>query len=238
MKELEKYMPALVPCPYKWGQFELDNVTTYFFLMEYKDIVTGAQDAAALCHQIAQLHRISSSPTGKFGFAVPTCQGPNVHNNEWQGNWRTYFTQVVDGFYHLDVKRNGPVDREYQEEYETLKNSTIPLILDPLQADGRVLKPCLVHGDLWDENTGTELATGQPVIFDAAVMYAHNEFELGMWRREGGKFGNAHLRQYLRSTPPSEPKHQWDDRLRLYSIKYELSHSIGNPDSCASQRAM
>ncbi len=33
--------------------------------------------------------------------------------------------------------------------------------LEPLQSNGRVLKPCLVHGDLWEENTATDLETGK-----------------------------------------------------------------------------
>ncbi len=111
-------------------------------------------------------------------------------------------------------------------------------MLEPLQAEGRTLKPSLIHWDLWEENTGTDLASDQPVVFDPAVMYAHNEFELGMWRRDVVRFGKSHVRQYLRHVPPSEPFEQWDDRNRLYSIKYDLAHGIALPGTMQSQRQL
>jgi protein-ribulosamine 3-kinase len=50
-----------------------------------------------------------------------------------------------------------------------------------------------------------------------------------MWRREIIKFGQPYFSQYLRHFRPSEPVEQWDDRIRLYSIKFNLAHMIGWP---------
>jgi len=237
MKEIESYMPSFVPRPYAWGQFKVAPVPTYFFLLEFLDITTGAPDPVRFCSQLAELHRMSESPSGKFGFALTTCHGPNSQYTEWHDHWRVYFSRLLEQFFYREVLCNGP-DDEYEEEFEVLKDQTIPLILDPLQQDGRVLKPSLIHGDLWEENAGTELSTDRPVVFDAAALYAHNEFELGMWRRDIVRFGKAHTRQYLRFMPPSEPKQQWDDRNRLYSIKYDLAHSIALPATCETQRQL
>ena len=41
---------------------------------------------------------------------------------------------------------------EYDALREVLIEKVIPRLLDPLVSDGRTIKPCLVHGDLWDEN--------------------------------------------------------------------------------------
>ncbi|KAG7147265.1 Protein-ribulosamine 3-kinase like protein [Verticillium longisporum] len=102
-----------------------------------------------------------------------------------------------------------------------------PALLDPLQSHGRILKPCLVHGDLWEENAGVNIDTQQPVVFDLSCMYAHNEYDLGMWRREVIRFGQPYFRQYLMRMPPSEPASQWDDRNRLYSIKEDVYKDMG-----------
>jgi protein-ribulosamine 3-kinase len=76
------------------------------------------------------------------------------------------------------------------------------------------------------------------MIFDASAHYAHNEMELGIWRREVVRFGKAYFRQYLRNFPPSEPVEQWDDRNRLYCMKYHLSHSMAWPASAESIREL
>jgi protein-ribulosamine 3-kinase len=239
MKELAKYNPAFVPEPLSHGQFMHAPVPTYFFLMEFVNLDTGAPDPVVFCKQLAALHQESVSPTGKFGFEVITCHGPNSQDTRWDSSWSVYFARLLRQFYERDISSNGPtVDGDYEVAFEKLLSVAVPALLDPLQAHGRELKPCLVHGDLWEENCGTDLSNGQPKVFDAAVMYAHHEYDLGMWRREVIRFGRAHTRQYLKHMAPSEPRDQWDDRNRLYSIKYELAHAIALPATVDSQRSM
>ncbi|RYP41455.1 hypothetical protein DL768_010494 [Monosporascus sp. mg162] len=81
----------------------------------------------------------------------------------------------------------------------------IPNMLGALQADGRSIKPCLVHGDHWDETTGVNAEAGEPVVFDASVFYVHNKYELGMWQREVICFNQPYIREYLLWFPPSKP---------------------------------
>ena len=67
----------------------------------------------------------------------------------------------------------------YNEEMRRLSNAimtkVIPRLLRPLETEGRQIQPRLVHGDLWDGNTSTDVETDSPIIFDAAAFYAHNE---------------------------------------------------------------
>lgn len=77
-----------------------------------------------------------------------------------------------------------------------------------------------------------------PVIFDACAMYAHNELELGMWRNGHHRFGKPYFRQYLNHMPPSEPVEQFDDRNRLYAMKYTLSRCHGWSDASQSGRQL
>ena len=142
---------------------------------------------------------------------------------------------MLTQFFEREVAQNGP-QPDYEAAYKMFAQEVVPQILEPLQSDGRVLKPSLIHGDLWEENTGLNLETGSPVVFDASVMYAHNEMELGMWRADIYRFGKPYFRQYLSHIPPSEPVEQFDDRNRLYGIKFTVAHCLGWPDCSPSDR--
>ncbi|SLM39552.1 hypothetical protein LPUS_10125 [Lasallia pustulata] len=56
-----------------------------------------------------------------------------------------------------------------------------------------------------EQNTAADLETGELIVFGASAMYAHNEYELGMWRREIDRTWRPYFSQYLRNFPPSEP---------------------------------
>lgn len=240
ISEIAKYVPAFTPVPYAKGQFRDASIPTFFLLMEFLDIDTGAPDPNVFCKQLADLHTNSVSPTGQFGFHMVTCHGPHPQNTAWEQSWSVFFARLVRQFFDREIATNGKSkDGIYEAEFDALVTEAIPRLLEPLQTEGRSLKPSLVHGDLWDENAGTDLQTGQPKVYDAAVFYGHNEYDLGMWRATpSAQFSRPHFRQYLRLMPPSEPTEQWDDRNRLYAIKFDIAHSIGWPDSCESQRDM
>ena len=235
MTEIYSYMPDFVPKPITWGKFKQAPPDTYFYLMEFLELGPELVEPPEFCRLVAQLHEISVSPTGKFGFYQTTFHGPNPQNTTWEENWCTYFTRLLTQFFEREIAQNGP-QPDYEAAYKNFAQEIVPQILEPLQSDGRVLKPCLIHGDLWEENTGLNLETGSPVIFDASVMYAHSEMELGMWRSDRYRFGKPYFRQYLSNIPPSEPAEQFDDRNRLYGIKFTVAHCLGWPDSSQSDR--
>lgn len=98
-----------------------------------------------------------------------------------------------------------------------------------LQSDGRQIQASLIHGDLWEGKVGTHMETGDIVLYDAGSYYAHNEMELGEWRAEWGQHLRAKIyaRDYLRNFPAADPIEEFDDRNRLYSLKYSLNYSAG-----------
>ena len=115
-----------------------------------------------------------------------------------------------------------------------------------------MLKPCLLHGDLWDENTATDMMTGKPFTFDASSFYGHNEYEIGNWRALRRRLSDkVYIRNYKRRIPVSEPSEkfllfhendvdsmvetEWDDRNLLYSLKYDFSAALQMPGSNARQ---
>ncbi|KAJ2899240.1 uncharacterized protein MKZ38_003340 [Zalerion maritima] len=232
-------MPSFAPKPCGRGKFTtltssgaLEQV--YFFIMEFLDIKITMPEPARFCRLVSEMHHKSVSPTGMFGFEVPTCHGKNMQPNSWTPSWRACFTELITKFFDEEIKVNGPWP-EYEKAFESLTTKVIPHLLDPLQAKGRTLKPCLIHGDLWEENTGVDIETGHPVVFDASCFYAHNEYELGMWRREIIRFGQPYFRHYMLRFPPSEPTEQWDDRNRLYSLVFNISHSSHFPGAANSR---
>ncbi|KAG7009432.1 hypothetical protein G7Y79_00002g005470 [Physcia stellaris] len=130
-----------------------------------------------------------------------------------------------------DQERNGEW-KEFKIVCDLVLEKVVPRLLEPLQSEGRNIKPCLIHGDLWDENTATDMETGEPFVFDAGSMYAHNEYEVGNWRAPRHRLSNkAYIRNYKREFGVSEPEEEWDARNLLYSLRYDLATFIHYPGS-------
>lgn len=235
MEEIYSYMPDFVPKPIGWGKFKQASPETYFYLMDFLNLSPEIVELTDFCRLVVQLHQTSVSPTGKFGFDITTWHGPNPQSTSWEENWCIFFTRLMTQFFDREIAQNGP-QPEYGAAYQKFAREVVSQILEPLQSNGRTLKPCLIHGDLWEENTGLNLATGSPVVFDASVLYAHNEMELGMWRSDRYAFGELYFDQYRAYMPPSEPVGQFDDRNRLYSIKFTIAHCLGWPESSQIDR--
>jgi protein-ribulosamine 3-kinase len=132
----------------------------------------------------------------------------------------------------------------------------IPRLLSVLQSDGRNIEPALIHGDLWEQNIGIDVKTNEAMLFDPGSTYAYNEVEFRTWRCSWAKYfrslertikkpacdsswrsgqdhrqDSVYLRQYKAIVPESEPRGEWDDRNRLYSLHPNLNNSAGPPDS-------
>ncbi|KAL8670218.1 MAG: hypothetical protein Q9168_005232 [Polycauliona sp. 1 TL-2023] len=219
------------PKPHAWGECSTGTDTEtsyYFFLMQYIDMSHHLPDPIQLCRKLAQLHRNSVSPTGKFGFHVDTCQGKTQQSLGWESSWATLYAKMLKHVTHEDNCTNDHWNALEQLESRILSH-VIPRLLAPLQTANRSIKPCLIHGDLWEGNTGTALETGNIYIFDAAAFYAHNELEIGDWRCFYNKIHDeVYTSTYLENYPPSEPKEEWEDRNRLYSIYYNVLYSVNH----------
>ncbi|KAI1178950.1 Fructosamine kinase-domain-containing protein [Nemania sp. FL0916] len=229
MTELYNWDPDFVPKPLAFGQYAADEPEAYFFLAQYIDMSERMPNPNKLCAKLANLHLKSQSPTGKFGFHITTCQGRVPQFLAWEKSWTTFFTNLLQHVVKLDFKFNG-----YWEELDIVEkrliSTVIPRLLRPLESDGRSIKPSLIHADLWEGNTGTSFDdNGNVYVFDSAAFYAHNEMEIGDWRCHYNKIHNkVYTKSYLRHCPPSEPKDEWEDRNRLYSIYYNVIYSANH----------
>lgn len=146
MSELYKTMPSLVPKPHAWGKFE-SSPETYFFLSDFVNISDRLPDPAQIGFHIAQLHKKSVSPTGKFGFHVATFDGKLPQTVDWDDSWASFFSKLLIGISELDIEVNGRW-KELESILEKIISHVIPRLLGILESDGRKITPCLIHGDV------------------------------------------------------------------------------------------
>ena len=133
-----------------------------------------------------------------------------------------------------------------------IKN-VIPRLLVPLQDNGRVLKPCLLHGDCWDGrilctfetgtiansvgNTAMDTRTGEAFVFGLSSFYGHNEYDIGNWRAPRHRLSNkAFITAYKRRYPVSEPERDWDWRNLLYSLIFNICNATQAPGSSEEEK--
>lgn len=144
----------------------------------------------------------------------------------------SFYRKLLLGVCKLDLETNGPWP-ELERATRQVADKVIPIPLGALEAEGRQIKPSIIHGDLWEGNMGINKETGDTLLFDAGSYYAHNEMELGHWRCEFSSHFrlDIYTRHYLRHYPAAEPFDQFNDRNRLYSIKGAINYAPGHPGS-------
>lgn len=205
LKAIHAVSPSFVPEPFAWGRYRKEGPETYFLLAAFREVGEQPPDPIKFTARLADLHRRSVSPTGKFGFHITTCVGKLTHiTDRWEDSWEILYRNQLAHQINIDEEKNG-VWPEFQHVCRLTLEKVIPRLLRPLQSEGRRIKPCLIHGDLWDENTATDMNTGEPFVFDAGSMYAHNEYELGNSRAPRHRLSNkSYIRNYKRNFPVSE----------------------------------
>ena len=166
--------PSFVPKPLGWSTYASDR-DTHFFLSDFIDMTGDIPTAGKFCAKLATLHLKSMEQgSGKgYGFHINTTQGSIPLNNDWDTNWRSFFTKAMKHMIDAEEKTQGP-STDIQELKQPLLDNVIPRLLDPLEKN---IKPCLVHGDLWHGNTSVAADTNEPYAFDSCVLWAHNECE-------------------------------------------------------------
>ncbi|KAI1477792.1 Fructosamine kinase-domain-containing protein [Daldinia eschscholtzii] len=231
MSRIRDMAPDLVPTPIASGTFSsLPDV--HFLLCEFRRMTGTVPPPPALAARIADLHRRSGDSgggggggTAKFGSDVPTFHGNVRVDHGWSDSWEEYFARTTKALLELEQDAQGPND-EIREMITPFFDKVVPRLLRPLETGGRSIRPSLIHGDLWHGNAETDAETGAPVIFDAASFYAHNEYELGVWRQPWNEIGEAYRKEYHKHMPKSQPEEDSDDRNALYAVRVNILDSI------------
>lgn len=191
---------------------------------------------------MAHLHKASKSPTGKFGFHIRTChalidQAVDVWDDSWSDVFQRHLAHAIE---LASPILNWP---DFDVVGRLTVEHVVPKLLRPLQEDGRVLKPSLVHGNCWDGNTAMDADTGEVFVFDTCAFYGHSEYDIGNWRAPRHVLSDpAYLSSYLTYMPKSEPGMNPSPPFRyilaadiwvvedwgLRNILYSLPYNIGN----------
>ena len=166
-------------------------------------------DEAQLGEHLAELHRHCGDT---FGFHCDNYIGETRQPNERNTDWCDFFREQRLGV-QLDLaRRNGAsgrlIDcgRRLQCEVHAFFTDYRP-------------EPSLLHGDLWNGNTGT-LAKGEPVIFDPAAYFGDREADLAMTELFGG-FSERFYQSYRQSWS-LDPG--YETRKVLYNLYHILNH--------------
>ncbi|KAI1378472.1 Fructosamine kinase-domain-containing protein [Hypoxylon crocopeplum] len=226
MSKVRAVAPDLVPEVIAWGTYaDMSNV--HFLLCEFRVMTGQIPPAEALAERVAELHCKSSSAGGnsRFGSDVPTFHGNVRVEHGWSDSWEGYFARTTRVLFELEQEAQG--DNEViRQMMVPFFEKVIPRLLRPLQTGGRSIHPSLIHGDLWHGNAETDGTTGLPIIFDAASFYAHNEYELGVWRQPWNEINEAYRAAYHKHFPKSQPKEDCDYRNALYAVRVNVLDSI------------
>ncbi|KAL8713850.1 MAG: hypothetical protein Q9220_001995 [cf. Caloplaca sp. 1 TL-2023] len=227
MRALHSASPDLTPDPIAWGTFaQADHV--HFFLCEFVQMTDDLPDVEASMKMLAGLHAESSSPTGRYGFHVPTLQGTIPQYTDWTSSWEDFFARSIKLVFENEERSQG-LDEEVQYLCQETLSKVVPRLLRPLETGGRRIKPRLIHGDIWDGNVSTNVKTGMPVIYDATCIYAHNELDLAPLRPVRHRMGQEYVDAYFRYFPISPPEEDQDDRNALYCLRWDMNCSTLYP---------
>ncbi|KAH7021504.1 Fructosamine kinase-domain-containing protein [Microdochium trichocladiopsis] len=215
-KALTQYIPDNVVAPLAWGLLDSDPSKS-FFLTKFRNLRARCPPLAPFLAILKKLHQTSTSPTGKFGFHVPTFFGPPPMINDWTESWEHYYARQFASDVSLVQHVHG-IDAELQALTEQFMDKVIARLLRPLQTGGRRIRPVLCHGDLWDGNVQIDVDTQQPIIFDAVCFYGHNEIDLQCMGDARYVLGMDFVDMYKDEVGASEPQRDFYDRHKMYRM--------------------
>lgn len=236
---IHKHLPNLVPEPLGWGKFKRSidpTKDTYYFIETFLDMDLNDPDPPKVSDAIAQLHRSIPSPNGMWGFHVTTCDGKVPHTVTWTKTWKEFYVNLLLGTMKHGNDKNG-VWPEFEQVTQHLIDEVVLRLLDNLTHNGEPIRPTFLHGDLWSGNIATLQENGEIILFDSGGFFGHNEFDVSTWRCVYNHAAQAQLftRYYQEYYTAAEPVKEWDDRSRLYSLKYIMNYFINHPHEDARE---
>ena len=176
-KLLHSFSPETIPAPVAFGTYA-SKADTHFYLCAFVDMTMRIPDPAKFCASLAKMHQnsIGHSPEGKYGFHVSTFQGNMPQNNTWTDTWEEYYVRGLKDFMQQEQAVHGRSE-ELEELLVPFFEKVVPRLLRPLEWGEEKIKPCLLHGDIWYGNIAERTGTDEPIMFDPAAFWAHNECE-------------------------------------------------------------
>ncbi|KAK7217056.1 hypothetical protein V2G26_005059 [Clonostachys chloroleuca] len=240
MTLIHQLIPEAIVPPIAWGMFKTNN-SKAFYLTYFRDLDKEHPSDDILIRLISKIHH-KESPTGKFGFHVPTFYGCRKVDNTWCETWEEFFSRELRSSINF-----AQAVLNYDEELEGLAKTffdlVVPRLLRPLETGGRSLKPQLVFGDLWDGNVQIDHRTKAAALFDPCCFYGHFEFEYPQtveavpilivdavdfqcMTSDRYSLNQNFINLYKEQMGVSEPVEEFDDRVALYALRNDF-HTMG-----------
>ncbi|KAG9053324.1 hypothetical protein FS842_008350 [Serendipita sp. 407] len=227
LEAIEQAAAGLAPRVFSVGYIQADedeededeeeNQRSYM-ISEYKFLQPLSGDRALeLARRLAlELHAFKSDRG--FGFECATYCGATRTQGRFFESWAACFADMIQSL--LSTLRDQPQWKEVVNLGDQIVSTVIPFLLGPpLDVD-----PVLLHGDLWSGNVGVDSNTSQPIIYDPASYFGHNEAELSIMRMFGG-FAPSFFQEYHKHRPKAHPVSEYDKRQLLYELFHYLNHT-------------
>ncbi|KAK7917294.1 Fructosamine/Ketosamine-3-kinase [Apiospora marii] len=232
VKAIHRFTPDGIPRPVAWGTY-MSDPNTHFYLCEFMDMKNELPDIQKFSSMLAKLHQDSmASPDSpsRFGFHAMTHEGSMYQDVTWCTTWEEFFRRRLQSFVDQEVVAQGP-SKELDEVLPRFMDRVIPRLLRPLITHGRSPRPALLHGDIWYGNLATNAKTGQPIYFDPAVFWGHNEYDVGSMATPRYQLGRDWMEEYHKVFPKSAPEDDYEDRNALYAISGHFCASTLYPEN-------
>ncbi|CAG9978528.1 unnamed protein product [Clonostachys byssicola] len=223
MTLMHELIPEAIVPPIAWGMFETDN-SKAFYLTYFRDLDKKHPPDDSLIRLISKIHE-KESPTGKFGFHVPTFYGCRKVDNTWCQSWEEFFSRELRSSINF-AQAVLQHDEELEGLAKTFFDLVVPRLLRPLETGGRSIKPQLVFGDLWDANVQVDNRTRAAALFDPCCFYGHFEYDFQCMTSDRYSLNYNFVNLYRERVGVSEPAEEFDDRVALYALRNDF-HTMG-----------
>jgi len=172
---LYNFIPSRVPKPVAWGKYA-NHPDTYFYLCEFVEMYDDLPSPRDWVAAVSTLHlnSMGKSPAGQFGFHATTHLANVPVDNTWNSSWQAFWAQQMKSLFDQDERIHGP-DEGLAALRSDYFEKAIPRYLGPLESEGRSIKPCLIHSDLWPGNIKPRISSDELCMYDACAYWGHHE---------------------------------------------------------------
>lgn len=160
-----------------------------------------------LGQQLAQMHMETSH--GQFGWQHDNFIGNTIQPNNWGSNWSTFFSEQRIAWQLQLLSEKSIILGDIEHITKICHGALLQ----------HYVTPCLVHGDLWQGNTGFTFEQG--MIFDPACYYGDREVDVAMTELFG-HFPDDFYHGYQAEYPLDNG---YEQRKIIYNFYHILNHA-------------
>jgi fructosamine-3-kinase len=157
---------------------------------------------------LAELHKTQTQQM--YGWQEDNFIGLTPQSNLWQKKWSCFFAEQRIGFMLQLLSEKGLVLANIDTVVESIKSLLT----------GHNPKPSMLHGDLWQGNTGFN--KNQPVLFDPAFYFGDRETDLAMTEL----FGRFPVQFYQGYADIWPLEVDYEYRKPIYQLYHVLNHAL------------